>query len=81
MPINLRQEVVIEVIRQALNGQDHRDVVIDKIDEAFVQDVIAFFEQVVVAKIRNEDISVDWYREGTFLTKVCTNPTSLGILA
>ena len=63
MPINLRQEIVIEVIRQALNGQDHRDVVIDKIDEAFVQDVIAFFEQVVVAKIRNEDISTDWYRE------------------
>ena len=63
MPINLQQEIVIEVIRQALSGQDHRDVVVDKIDEAFVQEVVAFFERVVLAKVRNEDISVDWYKE------------------
>ena len=57
-----QQELVMEVIRRALMGQDHRDVIIDKIDETFVKGVIEFFEKVVTAKIRNEDINTDWYK-------------------
>lgn len=59
----MRQEIVIEVIRLALMGENHRDVVVDKIDEAFVEHVLEFFQQVVIAKIRNEDISANWYKD------------------
>lgn len=63
MPVTLQQEIVIEVIRRALSGQDHRDVVVDKIDETFVRETFAFFEKVVLAKVRNEYITDDWYKE------------------
>lgn len=62
MPLTLRPDVVAEIIRRVLDGRDHRDVVVDMIDAIFVSDVLDFFEQVVKAKIRNEGITVDWYR-------------------
>lgn len=63
MPVTLRKDTVEEVIRLALNGQDHRGVVIDLIDAAFVDDAVQFFQQVVTAKFGTETITFDWYRE------------------
>lgn len=51
-----------QVVKQALTGHDHRDIVIDAIDGLFISDVVQFFEQVVHAKLRSEAISIDWYR-------------------
>ncbi len=62
MAVTLRKDAVAEVIRRVLAGRDHRDVVVDMIDAAFVSDALRFFEQVVYAKIRDTSISVDWYR-------------------
>lgn len=63
MPITLRQETVEEIIRLALNGQDHRGVVVDLIDAAFIGDAVQFFQKVVTAKFETETITFDWYRE------------------
>ena len=63
MPASNQRDLVIEVIRLSLGGQDHRDVIVDDIDRRFVKDVLSFFEKVVVAKVRDAEISVDWYKE------------------
>ena len=62
MAVTLRRDTVAEVIRRVLAGRDHRDVIIDLIDAAFISDVLRFFEQVVCAKFRDKDITPDWYR-------------------
>ena len=63
MAITIRREAVAEIIRRALAGRDHRDVVVDLIDAVFLSDTLDFFEQVVLAKVRKTHISTDWYRE------------------
>ena len=63
MPVTLRQDTVEEIISLALNGLDHRRVVVDIIDAAFVDDSVQFFQNVVTAKIETETITFDWYRE------------------
>ena len=72
MSVTLRKERVEELIRLALNGRDCRDVVIDIIDEAFADDVVRFFQEMVVAKFGTESITFDWYRE-RFLDKEIDN--------
>ncbi len=63
MPVTLRKETVEEIIRLALNGRDHRDVIVDIIDAAFVDDAVQFFQKVVYAKFETESITFDWYLE------------------
>ncbi|MYB47880.1 MAG: CfrBI family restriction endonuclease [Dehalococcoidia bacterium] len=63
MPVTLRREVVADIIRVALSGDDHRDIVIDLLDGAFVSYVIEFFEKIVYAKVRKRTITRDWYRD------------------
>ena len=55
--------MVARIIMSVLSGGDHRDIVVDIIDAAFVSEAISFFEQVVRAKVNAQTISVDWYRK------------------
>ena len=70
MAITLRRDTVAEVIRRVLSGGDHRDVVVDLVDAAFVSDALNFFEQVAVAKIRDQHITPDWYRDNFLSTSL-----------
>ena len=70
MAITLRRDTVAEVIRRVLSGGDHRDVVVDLVDAAFVSDALNFFEQVAVAKIRDRHITPDWYRDNFLSTRL-----------
>ena len=63
MPITLRTDTAAEIIRRILSGSDHRDVIVDLIDAIFISDVLAFFEKVVYAKMRDDAITTDWYKD------------------
>ena len=63
MPITLRTDTAAEITRRILSGSDHRDVIVDLIDAIFISDVLAFFEKVVYAKMRNAAITTDWYKD------------------
>lgn len=63
MPITLSPETVVDVVRLALRGVDHRVIVHDMIDDLFVSQMVDFLRQVVEAKWNNEDITLGWYRE------------------
>ena len=62
MALTLRKDTVAEIIRRLLAGRDHRDVVVDLIDAEFISDAIQFFEHVIHAKIRQQEVNLDWYR-------------------
>lgn len=63
MTITLQPEATAEMIRRMLRGTDHRDLVVDMIDAAFVSTVVQFFEKVVRAKLNDDLITLDWYKE------------------
>lgn len=54
--------IVKAAIALLLQGQDHRDLVVNAIDRVFVQQALRLFEQVVHAKLQRDSISTDWYR-------------------
>jgi len=61
--MRLTDEVIKKIIHKVLEGEDYRIEVITLIDAEFLQYVIEFFKKVVDAKLRNENISVDWYKK------------------
>jgi hypothetical protein len=46
-----------------ITGEDYRIEVVSLIDAQFLQFVIDFFTRVFEAKIRNKDITLDWYKQ------------------
>ena len=50
------------VIRHLLRGEDYRIEVVSQISERFLKYALAFFQQVVQAKLHEQEISEDWYK-------------------
>ena len=59
MGVVLRREIAASVVRRALRGVDHRELVVDLIDGAFVSEAINFFKQIVNAKMEQESITLE----------------------
>ena len=64
--MTLSQEVTKNIIKHLLKGEDYRVEVIALINAEFLQFAIDFFKKIVGAKLKNEDITADWYKQ-TFL--------------
>jgi len=61
--MTLTDQVLKEIIRKLIKGQDYRIEVVTLIDAAFLQYAIDFFKQIVEAKLKNQDITIDWYKK------------------
>ncbi len=61
--MTLTDQVIKNIIRKLINGQDYRIEIVTLINAEFLQYAIDFFKQVVDAKLKNEDISIDWYKK------------------
>lgn len=61
--MTITDQVVKEIIRKLLKGEDYRIEVVTLIDAAFLQFVVEFFKKVVDAKFKNKDITIDWYKK------------------
>jgi hypothetical protein len=55
--------VVKNIIRKLLAGEDYRIEVVNLIDAEFLQYIVEFFTKVFQAKLKNQDVTIDWYRE------------------
>lgn len=55
--------LVAQVVRLALLGRDHRDVVVEKIDRDFIRETKRFFNQVIEAKQTGSSTVRDWYED------------------
>ena len=60
--MSISNESKKRIIRNLINGRDYRGDVILLIDDLFLNYCIDFFKKVVNAKIKNENITSDWYR-------------------
>ena len=54
--------VVKNIIRKLILGQDYRSKVVALIDAKFLQYVVDFFKRIALAKLDNQDVTVDWYK-------------------
>lgn len=61
--MTLTEQVVRNIIKKLLKGEDYRIEVVSLINSEFLQFAIDFFKKIVDAKLRNQDITVDWYKK------------------
>lgn len=61
--MTITDNVTQRIIERLLKGQDYRIEIITLINAEFLQYAIDFFKQVVEAKLKNQDITTDWYRK------------------
>lgn len=68
MTITLTEQVAKNIIKKLINGEDYRIEIVTLINAEFLQYTIDFFKRIIDAKLKNKDISVDWYKK-EFLNK------------
>ena len=61
--MTLTDQVTKNIIRKLISGKDYRIEVVTLINAEFLQYAIDFFKKVVDAKLKSEDITVDWYKK------------------
>lgn len=61
--MTLTQTVTKKIISKLIKGQDYRIEIVSLINAEFLQYAIDFFKKVVEAKLRSQDITVDWYKQ------------------
>ncbi len=61
--MKLTDEVNQNIISKLINGENYRTEIIALIDAQFLQYVIDFFKRIVEAKLKNKDVTVDWYKK------------------
>jgi hypothetical protein len=60
--MTLEDIVIQNIIRRLFHGEDYRTEVLALINAQFLQYAIDFFKRVAIAKLNNEEITGDWYK-------------------
>ncbi len=68
MTITLTEQVAKNIIKKLMNGEDYRIEIVTLINAEFLQYTVEFFKKIIDAKLKNKDITVDWYKK-EFLNK------------
>ncbi len=61
--MTLTEQVAKNIIRKLLKGDDYRIEVVTLINAEFLQFAIDFFKKVIDAKLKSDNITVDWYKK------------------
>ncbi|MFI3296238.1 MAG: CfrBI family restriction endonuclease [bacterium] len=61
--MTLTDQVIKNIVSRVIKSQDYRIEIVNLINAEFLQFAIDFFKQVVEAKLKSRDITMDWYRE------------------
>jgi hypothetical protein len=61
--MTITEQVTQKIITRLLKGQDYRIEIVALINAEFLQFAIDFFKKVAVAKLDNQAITSDWYKE------------------
>ena len=62
--MEITKELIASVIRKLiLPGENHRREIVNYINKNFLDFAFSFFQEVVGAKMRDEEINVDWYKK------------------
>ena len=60
--MTLTDKVTKKIISKLIKGKDYRIEIVTLIDAEFLNYVIGFFKQIVEAKLKNHDLTLDWYK-------------------
>tara|TARA_Y100000034_G_scaffold128857_1_gene184239 strand:+ start:223 stop:1146 length:924 start_codon:yes stop_codon:yes gene_type:complete len=77
MTRNLSKQITKNVIKRLLKGKDYRIEIINQINEDFLKYVIDFFKKVVNAKLKNKNITVDWYKKEFLSSNLPSNEIAI----
>src|SRR3989338_9011274 len=61
--MTITDQVAKNIIRKLLKGEDYRIEVVTLINTEFLRFALDFFKKVIDAKLKNKDITVDWYKK------------------
>jgi len=61
--MTITEHVAKNIIKKLLQGDDYRIEIVTLIDAEFMQYAIDFFKKIVDAKLKNKNITVDWYKK------------------
>lgn len=61
--MTITKQVAKNIIKKLLGGKDYRIEVVTLINAEFLQFAIVFFKKIVDAKLKNKNITVDWYKK------------------
>src|SRR3989344_2785247 len=61
--MRITEKVAKNIIKKLLKGEDYRIEVVTLINAEFLQFVLEFFKKVIDAKLKNNNITVDWYKK------------------
>jgi len=64
--MSLTNKIIKNVARRVISGQDYRIEIVAAINAQFLDFALDFFKSVINAKLKNKDITIDWYKK-TFL--------------
>lgn len=68
--MTLTNSVIKRMIKKIINGEDYRIEIVSLIDAEFLQYSIGFFKKVVEAKLKNQTVTTDWYKEELLNSKL-----------
>lgn len=75
--MTITEQVVKNIIRKLLKGEDYRIEIVTLIDAQFLQFVVDFFKKVVDAKFKNQDINIDWYKKEFLSSELSANDIAI----
>jgi len=61
--MTITEQVAKDIIRKLLKGEDYRIEIVTLINAEFLQFAIDFFKKVIDAKLKNKNVTVDWYKK------------------
>lgn len=61
--MTITDQVVKNIIRKLLKGEDYRIEIVTLINAEFLQFAIGFFKLIVEAKLKSKNITTDWYKK------------------
>lgn len=61
--MSIEQNVIENIVKHVIKGQDYRQEVVALIDAQFLDLSVKFFQKVVEAKLKEEEIGLNWYKE------------------
>ena len=61
--MTITEAVTKNIISKLINGEDYRIEIVTLINAQFLQYTIDFFKKIVEAKLKNKNITIDWYKK------------------
>jgi hypothetical protein len=75
--MTLTDQVIKNIIKHLVKGQDYRIEVVALINAEFLQFAIDFFKKVVEAKFQNSNLTIDWYKEAFLNPKLSADEIAI----